>query len=197
MTFSMVSSSFALLMALTVLLSWTIGVEAELIPNSFMVKDISEYKIRYLSEKGNDTDSCLFGQVYPPSRRPDTAVNTIQHCGSLLYALTGNHRGRDSYIINNTIVLILPGSYLIGSEGVKIINSQNVIIRKVPDIPGEVILRCNEFIEEDDFNNLYMRDVTNLALIGIIFSDCGPRTSPVALQHPINAVVSDCTFRYT
>ena len=177
------------LLTLTTLPSRTKGAETDIIPDSFPVTNLAEYRLRYLSEQGNDTNSCLTGQVYPPSR----SNATTQDCGSLLYALTG---GRDFHSDNesNIIVLLLPGSYTMGDDGIEINNYRNIILRKMPGTSGEVIVKCNAFLDEG-FNNLFVTNTTNLVLDGIVFTECGPHRSPVRLQNVFNLTVSDCTFR--
>lgn len=157
------------------------SVGSEIIPEAFPVRDMSQYTIRYLSESGSDTASCLSNQTYPMN--PDS--NTTQYCGSLIYALTG---GR------NLIVFILPGSYSMGERGIAIYNYQNIIMSKMPDTSEEVIVRCDRYLE-DKFNNLFVMNATNFALNGIIFTGCGSYSTPIRLEESLNAVVSNCTFR--
>ena len=181
---SLVSVCFVL----TFLVSLTRG--EGFVPENFTTSNLTQYTIRYLSEDGNDTDSCLSGQAYPP----DPWTNTIQYCGSLIYTLTGGHHFR-SQNINNVIVLVLPGSYPMGEKGIEILNSQNIILSKMPGTPGEVVFRCNDFLEES-YNNLFINSTGNLTLNGIIFTECGSYASPVRLRNTTNTTVSDCTFRY-
>ena len=109
-----------MLTALT-LARWIKG--ENIIPESFSVNDISQYDIRYLSEHGNDAESCLSDQVYPLSPN-------FQTCGSLLYALTGglNYTSDNN---SNVIVLILPGIHPMGERGIEISDYQNIILNKM------------------------------------------------------------------
>lgn len=162
---------------------------SEIIPEHFPVRDLSQYTVRFLSENGSDTDSCLFGQMYPP----DTRTGTAQYCGSLSYALTGGYDVRSGNK-SNVIVLILPGSYPMGERGIEISHYQNIILSKMPSTSGEVVVKCNKFLE-DDYNNFYVVGAVNFALNGIIFSDCGSYSSPARIQDSLNVVVSNCIFR--
>ena len=170
---------------------WTGG--AVFILDSFTTKDLSAYTIRYLSEGGRDTEACLSG----PTNAQDHQVNasTVQYCGSLLYSLTGGNNslfaGNDSISL---IVLVLPGTYLMGERGVKIINHLDIILSKMPESSGEVVFKCNEF-NEVDYNNLYFYYTRNVVLNGIVFTECGPYISPVNIQEAVNVTVSNCVFR--
>lgn len=161
----------------------------DIIPEAFPVRDTSQYTIRYLSESGNDTASCLSNQVYPQ------LDNTTQHCGSLVYALSGASVFR-SYNVSNLIVLILPGSYSMGERGIEIFNYQNIVLSKLPDTySGEVIIRCDRYLE-DDFNNFYIVNAVNFALNGLVFTGCGSYSTPIRLNNSLNAVISNSTFRF-
>lgn len=161
----------------------------DIIPEAFPVRDTSQYTIRYLSESGNDTASCLSNQVYPQ------LDNTTQHCGSLVYALSGAS-GFRSYNVSNLIVLILPGSYSMGERGIEIFNYQNIVLSKLPDTySGEVIIRCDRHLE-DDFNNFYVVNAVNFALNGLVFTGCGSYSTPIRLNNVLNAVISNSTFRF-
>ena len=96
--------------------------------------------------------------------------------------------------MSNLIVLLLPGAYPIGRRGIEIFNYQNIILSKMPNAPGEVVIRCDEFIEEG-FNNLFIKHASNIVLNEIVFTECGPHASPVRLQNTLNATISTCTFR--
>ena len=92
------------------------------------------------------------------------------------------------------IVLVLPGVYPIGENGTSIIKYENIILSKMPDTPGEVVFKCNEYLEVG-FNNLYINYTRNVVLNGIVFTECGPRTSSVNIQKAANVTVSKCIFR--
>ena len=173
---------------------WT--TETILIPENFTTKDISAYTIRYLSEDGNDTESCLSGPVYAQNHQANTSIanDTVKYfCRSLVYALTGGHYFRFRNV-SNLIVLILPGIYSMGERGIEIFDYRNIILSKMSDTSGEVVVKCDEFIEVG-FNNLFIKYTSNLVLNEIVFTECGPHASPVRLQNTVNATVSKCTFR--
>jgi hypothetical protein len=179
--------SFIRALILAGLVWWTKG--AVFIPDNFSSKDLSAYTIRYLSVEGNDTDACLSSPIYTEDHQD---IDLVHYCRTLIYALTGGH-----YFLNvsNLIVLILPGTYPMGRRGIEILNYRNIVLSKIPDVPGEVIIRCDEFIEEG-FNNLFIKNASNIVLNEIVFTECGPHASPVNLQNTLNATISTCTFRY-
>ena len=160
---------------------------ADIIPDSFPARDLSSYTVRYLSESGNDTESCLSGQSYPLTNA------TTRCCRSFGYSLTGGHYFRSSNK-SNVIILIFPGNYTMGKRGVEIFDYYNVILSKMPDTVGEVVIKCNEYFE-DDYNNLFVADGVNFALSGLVFTECGSYSTPVRLQNTLNAVISNSIFR--
>lgn len=176
--------SFIEALILAAMVWWTKG--AVFIPDNFTTKDLSAYTIRYLSEDGNDTEACLSQDHQANS----TANSAVQYCGSLVYSLTGGKNSQSS----NLIVLVVPGIYPMGKNGTKIIDHQNIILSKMPDTSGEVVFKCNEYLEEG-FNNLFIRNTNNIVLNEIVFTECGPLTSPVNIQNTNNIIVSKCTFR--
>ena len=182
--------SFIEALILAAMVWWTKG--AVFIPDSFATKDLSAYTIRYLSEDGNDTEACLSNTVHTQDHQANTSTanSTVQYCGSLVYSLTGGKNSQSS----NLILLVVPGIYLMGKNGTKIIKHQNIILSKMPDTPGEVVFKCNEYLEEG-FNNLFIRNTNNIVLNEIVFTECGPFTSPVNIQNTNNIIVSKCTFR--
>lgn len=159
----------------------------EIIPEVFPIRNTSQYTIRYLSEGGNDTASCLSNQTYPV----DPQLG--QYCGSLVYALSGGTNFQSH--VRNLIVLILPGSYSMGERGIVIFNYQNIVLSKLPGNSGEVVIRCDRYLE-DNFNNFYVANAVNFALNGLVFTGCGSYSTPVRLEDSHNAVISNCTFRF-
>lgn len=182
-----VSVSFIKALILAALVWWTKG--AIFIPDSFATKDLSAYTIRYLSEDGNDTEACLSSPIHTEGHQA-SANGTVYYCRSLIYTLTGFQ----SRNVSNLIVLILPGSYSMEERGVEIYNYQNTILSKMPDTSGEVIIRCDRYLE-DNFNNFYVVNAINFALNDVVFTGCGSYSTSVRLQSTINAVISNCTFR--
>lgn len=170
---------------------WTGG--AVFIPDSFTTKDLAAYTIRYLSMDGKDTEVCLSN---PANVHDLYQVNasTVQYCRSLLYALTGGNSslpGNDSISL---IILVLPGTYLLGERGVTILDYGDVILSKMPNTSGEVVFTCNEF-NKVEFNNLYFNYTRNVVLNELVFTECGPHISPVNIQEAVNVTVSYCVFR--
>ena len=171
---------------LTVLLL-SVG-EPTIIQDGIPVNNLSEYTVRYLSEDGNDTDNCLSDQGYPPLSNA-----TIEYCRSLIYTLTGDYKNESSNV-SDLVIIILPGRYLIGELGIKIIDYRNIFLTKMPGAIGEVVFRCFRFLEES-FNNLFVVFGVNISLNNIVFTECGSYGSPVRFQHTLNITVSNCTFR--
>ena len=163
---------------------------SDIIPDKFPLRDVSRYTVRYLSESGNDTESCLSSQLYPPD---PLAASATLHCGSLIYALTGGQYFR-SDDKSNVIILILPGSYTLGDRGIEIYDFQNIILSKMPGTFGEVVVKCTRMLE-DHYNNFFVVRALNFALTGIVFTKCGSYSTPVRLQDSSNAIIKDCTFR--
>ena len=93
------------------------------------------------------------------------------------------------------VVLVYPGAFNYG--GVGVFNFTNLVIRRVPVCPSseKVVFQCLNFTETM-FNNLYLLNVTNLAIDGIEFSRCGPQSPGAAINNTINAVITNCEFRY-
>ena len=162
----------------------------KIIPEAFYDRNISQYTIRYLSERGSDTSSCLSNQTYPMDPQQE---NTTQHCKSLIYALSGGTNYRSDNV-RNLIVLILPGIYSMGERGIAIFYYQNIVLSKLPDSSGEVIIRCDRYLE-DNFNNFYVVHAINFSLDGLVFTGCGSYSTPIRLEDSQNAVISNCTFR--
>lgn len=179
----------AWLSTLTILATplFSIG-ESTVIQDGIPVNNLSEYTVRYLSEDGNDTESCLSDQGY-------SLLNnvTVDYCGSLIYALTGDYKNESSNV-TNLVVVILPGQYTIGDQGIKILQYENVFLTKMPGTVGEVVFKCFQFLEES-FNNLFVVRGVNISLNSIVFTECGSYNSPVRLQHTLNVTISNCTFR--
>ncbi len=187
----MKSQLVAWLSTLVILATLLLSVgESTVIQDGIPVNNLSDYTVRYLSEDGNDTKSCLSDQGY--SRSPLNNA-TVEYCGSLIYTLTGDYKNESSNI-TNLVVIIQPGQYTIGDQGIKIIRYKNIFLTKMPDTVGEVVFKCFQFLE-DDFNNLYIVRGVNISLNGIVFTECGSFDSPVRLQHTLNVTISNCTFR--
>lgn len=162
--------------------------ESTVTQDGIPVDNLSEYTVRYLSEDGNDTESCLSDQGYTPLN------NTIvEYCGSLIYALTSDYNNESSNV-TNLVLVILPGQYTIGEQGIKIDRYENIFLTKMPGTVGEVVFRCFQFLPED-FNNLYVVRGVNISLNSIVFTECGSFDSPVRFQHSLNVTISNCTFR--
>ena len=167
--------------------------ESLVIPTSFPVRDPLLYTIRYLSEGGNDTENCLSSQPYLPAAA-GVGDSPPQYCSSLLYALTGGLNFR-SYNQSNVMVLILPGRYFMGERGIEIFYYRNIVLSKLPDAEGEVVISCDRYLE-DNFNDFFVVEAVNVFLNELVFTGCGSYSTSVRLQDTSNAVVSNCTFRW-
>ena len=165
----------------------------ELFPNSFSWPDreISNYTIRYLSTGGVDRPDCLLNQPYPLIQSNSSSI--VSECGTLRYALTGGHEYNTSDM-NNIIVLIQPGEYTYGNMSIVMHNFRNIVIKKVPNVKGEVILYCKEKLE-NGFNNLYVTVSSYIFIEGVVFEQCGPLTPGLSIRKVNHLVVSNCISR--
>ena len=162
--------------------------EAKIIPESFIYRDPSLYTIRYLSETGSDTDSCLENQDYPA-----TANSTIEYCRTFLFALTGSY-SFSTENINRLIVLVRSGSYTFGPTGTRIYHSNHVIVSRLPGEEEEVVLSCSS-LDELNYNNLYYYNSSYIALNDVVLTQCGQQSTPLATLSVRNLVVAKTTFR--
>ena len=162
---------------------------ADVIPDNFVYRDISQYTVRYVSESGSDSGSCLANQTYPA-----TANANIDYCRTVQFALTGSYNF-SSENISRVIVLALPGRYLLGESGIKIYHSDHVILSRLPGETREVILSCSKF-KEFSFNNLYFYNSSYIAVNGIVLTQCGQQSTALSVLSVKTIVVSNTTFRY-
>ena len=162
--------------------------EANIIPESFIYRDLSQYTIRYLSERGSDGDSCLENQGYPA-----TPNSTIEYCKTFQFALTGSYNFSTENI-NRVIVLVRSGSYTFGPTGTRIYHSNHVIVSRLPGEEEEVKLSCNS-LDELNYNNLYYYNSSYIALNGVVFTRCGQQSTALATLSVRNLVVANTTFR--
>ncbi len=116
----------------------------------------------------------------------------MQYCNTLNYSLLGN--SSDIYNVSNLILLVSPGVYDYGRTGLKLRLSSNLIIAKNPLKTGEVIFKCISYTITDDYNDLYIRWLKNIALRGITFSNCGSYSSGVSFRVGENLLIDTCIF---
>ena len=162
--------------------------EARIIPDSFIYRNLSQYTIRYLSESGRDTSSCLADQGYP------AAVNsTTESCRTLQFALIGSYNDI-SEDISRLIVLARRGSYTFGATGIKIFRSNHIILSKLPGEEGEVVLSCIEF-DEAFYNNLFFNSSSYIALNDVVLTGCGQQSTALGTIAVSEIVISKTTFR--
>ena len=179
----------------------TAEILTELIPTSFpgSDQDASLYTVRYLSQQppagSEDGPACLQDQLH-------NGPTNITYCNTLRYSLSRNDSDSNSQRVQNSYLLLLvsPGIYPYGhgvSENIDLLHSRNVIIAKNPLLPGEleVVLQCAT-LNSDNFNNLYMRGVANVALLGLTFARCGQKSNALAIVEGENVTIESCTFRY-
>ena len=165
----------------------TVSTRAGIIPDSFIYRNFSQYTVRYLSEAGEDSSSCLVDQGYP------APTDSIQHCRTLIFALTGSKIPPALYL-DRIIVLALPGSYTLGVNGTRLWHSNHIILSRLPGEKGEVVLSCNSF-EEFSYNNFYFYNSTYIALNGLVLTRCGQQSTALATLSVRNLVLSNSTFR--
>ena len=177
-----------MLLHLIVCVLLVVSSEANIIPESFIYRDPSQYTIRYLSETGSDSESCLENQDYPA-----TANSTIQYCRTFLFALTGSY-DFSTVNINRVIVLVRSGSYTFGPTGTRIYHSNHVIMSRLPGEEGEVVLSCNS-LDELNYNNLYYYNSSYIALNDVVLTRCGQQSTALATLSVRKLVVANATFR--
>lgn len=162
-----------------------------LIPSRFPAgaRDISLYTVRYLSQSNDsaDTEACLSNAT--------SQSGGIHYCRTIRYGLTGNSTGTNFSNINNLILVVSAGRpYSMSENGIDLSESSSIIIAKDPLDPGDVNFRCAKY-DLYNFNNFYWQNVENVALLGITFSHCGPRSTAVTMNMGNHFIVENCTFR--
>jgi hypothetical protein len=165
--------------------------EASIIPESFNIyRDLSQYTIRYLSERGSDSGSCLENQYFPA-----TPNSPIEYCRTFQFALTGSYNFSTEYI-NRVIVLVQSGSYTFGPTGTRVYHSNHVIVSRMPEREGggEVVLSCNS-LDEHNYNNLYYYNSSYIALNDVVLTRCGQQSTALATLSVRNLVIANVTFR--
>ena len=157
-----------------------------LIPTSFPQAEV--YTTRYLSQLtdgGFNSQACL--------QLENNSTQDPVHCHSVRYSLTGQSVGTRFSGIRYLILLVSPGVYSYG-QTIALMDSSNIIIARNPlSDSGEAIFRCENISTE--FNNLFFQDVENVALIGLTFSHCGPRSPGIGIDNVTNAIFKDCIFK--
>lgn len=161
---------------------------ASIIPEGFVYRNLSQYTVRYLSETGRDTNSCLANQDYPA-----TADTIIEYCRTLQFALTGSYKFF-SENISRVVVLVRSGNYTFGATGTKVYHSNHVVLSRLPGDEEEVVLSCSSY-DEREYNNLYYYNSSYIALNDVVFTRCGQQSTPLATLSVRKLVVSKTTFR--
>ena len=177
-------------------------------PEGFSGADFSQYTVRYVSESGEDSEACLQSQPYTePSReerclQEDSLPATITPCRSIGHSLLEycnfiNHTDCTARVTSNLMILIYPGVYEYAENySIIVSNYTNLIIRKLPlcEDDRKVMLSCAKLTEEL-YNNLYVISSANLAIDGITFSRCGPKSPGAAMFDVHDATITNCNFR--
>lgn len=147
--------------------------------------DLSRYTVRYLSQASGSVDSeaCL----QPPSPQVEEPNATVQSCNSTRYSLSG---GSD---INYLILIVSPARETYSLvKGIELTGFRSIIIAKNPmeraGDANEVIFEC-----EGEHYGIYFKEVGEVNLMGVMFSNCGPG---VVISHVETAILDKCTFRY-
>ena len=160
---------------------------AGFIPDSFLYRNVSQYTVRYLSETGQDSSSCLDDQGYP------TPANSIEYCRTLTFALTGSY-DFSSENLTRILILALPGSYAFGATGIRVYRSNHIVLSRLPGEEGEVVLSCSSF-DEFSYNNMYYYESSYIALNDVVFTGCGRQSTALATLSVRNLVLSNTIFR--
>jgi hypothetical protein len=178
---------------------WTAEMVGELVTSRFPERDqdVSLYTVRYVSQNDSeDSAACLENQLYRNS-------SDVSYCRTLRYSLSSNHSSGDApYIVNSYLILLVsPGRhpYSSGSNvSLDIMQSRNIVIAKNSLVvkPGvsEAELHCI-VPNPVHFNNMYMADVQNVAMIGLTFTSCGQRSNALTIMDGENIIVENCTVR--
>lgn len=173
---------------LIVVLLSILGLNSSLIPEIFENQDISSYGFRYVSNDGADNSECLLNQSYPV----DSSLPSTYACASLGYAILGTNE--TSGAPHNIIVLVYPGLYDLGEKGIELRSSRNVIVSRVPGEEKDVVFKCFEYTD-DDFNNFFVYQSTEIAFIGVIFERCGAFSTPLVITEVTTVFIANCAFR--
>ena len=159
----------------------------QIIPASFPYQDINQYTVRYISKDGNDSESCLSNQV-------NSSSSVIQYCRTLQFAVTENVTNAEVTGVANMVLLLLPGEYTLGIKGIELHNAQNIVVRKVPGVGGEVVLSCEAY-DERNFNNFFVNASNYVSFEGLVLNRCGPRSPAIRTVNTGGVVVKECVFR--
>ncbi len=143
-----------------------------LLPDNFPEGD--NYTVRYVSEQGTDNSTCLESQPYPRTAE-------VTYCKTLRYALFGDYNYTNNKRINNLIVLLEPGKFFYGNESIVLNDFTNLVISKIPDTVGEVILSCQEHLEQS-YNNIYITYSSYVAVNEVVFEECGPLSPGMGIR---------------
>lgn len=176
------------------------------VPGHFSNLDINQYTIRYVNLNGADTEECLLSQPLYQTRGGCNATSEgspISYCKSVGYSILGNCSGHDyktctANVTSNLIIMLSEGeNYYDDNENVtvEVKNFENFMIRRIPECTSESIIFCRSYTEEV-FNNLFINSSRNIAIDGVTFANCGPKSGGIFIEDSYNAAITNSVFRY-
>ena len=74
-------------------------------------------------------------------------------------------------------------------------NFSNIIFQKDPKQFGEVIIQC-PFTDVGDFNGLGFNDCTDISIIGLTLTNCGPKATGFFFRNVNNLYIINSTFHH-
>ena len=161
-----------------------IGEIGDLIPPTFSRRDPSDYTIRRLSLlNGSDSEACHGDPATP--------------CRTVRYALTATGQCTAAGVrcsIHNLILLVSPETYHYNGT-IELNNSTNIVISRDPLLPGDVVFTCGVFSDSINHTNLFFLFGDSIALRGLIFTGCGPRSSAITTSMVSGIHFDSCVFR--
>ena len=98
---------------------------------------------------------------------------------------------------NSFTICILPGVYN-ASNGTQLnfYNFSNIVFQKHPSYADDVTIRCPFYSSHGDFNALGFFNSDNISICGIVFAECGPRTSALYFQTSRNVKIINSNFHH-
>ena len=93
----------------------------------------------------------------------------------------------------NMELLVYPGTYEYGSEGIEVDLFQNLTIRKFPMSNESVVFQCSS-TSDTEFDNLAFYGGQNLAIYGITVRQCGTISTGLFISRTDGVLISNCTF---
>jgi len=174
------------------------------VPEHFSDRNISNYSVRYVSPWGTDNEDCLASQPYKVREGCNpipTGGQSITYCKTVGYGLVGECLGNDAGacvpdVQQNLVVVVANGSLIVSDNELLVVdNFVNLMLMKAPGCDEELVISCKNF-SEDIFNDFYVQNSSNIAVNGLTFAYCGPKSTGMAFRNVYEIVISNSVFRY-